>query len=68
MKYANLPFPPHKDNLDSESETIIAKLQETMVLLEVLRRSDLVSEEEVMPLVIECAEILNLIRDQLGVN
>jgi len=68
LDYARLNMNHCKLEMDDDTFSIVQKIKETIVLLEVLRKSELVSELEIYPIVIECSELLELLQDQYSVN
>jgi hypothetical protein len=68
LNYARLQVNNCKLDMDDDTFSIVQKLKETIVLLEILRKSELVSEQEIFPIVIDCSELLNLLQDQNTVN
>ncbi len=68
LNYARLHVNHCKLEMDDDTFSIVQKLKETIVLLEILRKSELVSEQEIFPIVIECSELLELLQDHNTVN
>ena len=68
VDYANQQMKYCRMEMDDDVFSIVQKLKETIVLLEVLRNSEIVSEKEIYPIVIECAELLDLLQDQKSVH
>lgn len=68
LNYARLHVNHCKLEMDDDTFSIVQKLKETIVLLEILRKSELVSEQEIFPIVIECSELLELLQEQNTVN
>ena len=68
LDYARLNMNHCKLEMDDDTFSIVQKIKETIVLLELLRKSELVSELEIYPIVIECSELLELLQDQSGMN
>ena len=55
-----------KLDLDDDTFSIVQKLRETIVLLELLRESQMVSENQIYPIVVECGELLDMLQHQLN--
>ena len=68
QNYARLHVKNCKLEMDDDTFSIVQKLKETIVLLEILRKSEIVSEQEIFPIVIDCSELLDLLQDQNTVN
>jgi hypothetical protein len=54
--------------MNDDTFSIIYKLRDTIVLLELLHKSELVSEEEIVPIVIECSQLLDILQNNNIVN
>lgn len=68
LDYARMQFISCKLEMHDDTFSIISKLRETIVLLELLYKSELVSEEEIVPIVIECSQLLDILQDRNIVN
>jgi hypothetical protein len=66
--YARLNMTHCKLEMDDDTFSIVQKIRETIVLLEVLRKSELLSELQIYPIVIECNELLELLQEQKSIN
>ena len=63
-------FQLHACNIDLNDtmRMIILKLRDTVVVLEMLRNCQLLSKEDVLPIVIECHAVLDCIQNQAEVH
>lgn len=68
LDYARIHFNTCKLEMDDDTFSIISKLRETIVLLEILHESEVVSEDEIVPIVIECGQLLDILQDQSIIN
>jgi len=68
LKHAKLQITQCKFEMSDDILIIVNKVRETIVLLEMLRQSRLLSEADITPVVVECNELLNLIQDHHHIN
>ena len=68
LDYARMQFNTCRLNMNDDTFSIIYKLRDTIVLLELLHKSELVSEEEIVPIVIECSQLLDMLQEAHIIN
>jgi hypothetical protein len=68
LNFARLNMDHYRLEMDDDTYSIVQKLKQTIILLEILRKSDLVSEQQIYPIVVECTELLDLLQTSSIVN
>jgi hypothetical protein len=63
LDFARLQFRMCKLNMNDDTLSIVYKLRDTIVLLELLHTSKLVSEDEIAPIMSECNQLLEMLQD-----